>query len=140
MDGAILINENTVYVPRKKERTFTMKIGNTWRTVGKVLYIKGEWSFYREVKRSEHALRTFDAWSLQANLLPILKADGVKWLYQYDIETGQMARISLKDFEEKSVERDFGEGKQLYVSTKYFALVPGMGRVRKWIKDVELVT
>ena len=133
------IGDKVILPPKKKERAFKVKTGRSWRTVGKVLYIRGEWSFYREVKRSEHALRTFDAWSLQANLLPILKADGVKWFYQYDMETGQMARISLKDFEEKSVERDFGEGKQLYVSIKYFAPVPGMGRVRKWINDVELV-
>lgn len=137
---ATLISDNTVVLPaKKKERAFKVKIGRNWRVVGKALYIKGEWSFYREVKKGEHALRTFDAWSLQASVLPVLKADGVKWFYQYDFEAGEMARISLKDFEDKSIERDFGEGEQLYVSTKYFASVPGMGRVRKWINDVELV-
>ncbi len=133
------IDENTVILPaKKKERAFQVKIGRKWRVVGKALYIKGEWSFYREVSKGEHALRTFDAWSLQANMLPVLKADGIKWFYQYDLEAGKMARISLKDFGDKSIERDFGEGKQLYVSTKYFEPVK-MGRVRKWIKNVELV-
>ena len=135
----VMIGDKVILPPKKKERAFKVKTGRSWRVVGKVLYIRGEWSFYREIKRSEHALRTSDAWSLQANLLPILKADGVKWFYQYDMETGQMARISLKDFEEKSVKRDLGESEQLYVSTKYFASVPGMSRVRKWINDVELV-
>lgn len=133
-------DENTVILPpKKKERAFKVKTGRNWRVVGKVLYIRGKWSFYREVKRAQHAFRTFDAWSLQANMLPVLKADGVKWFYQFDMETGQMSRISLDDFDKKSVERDFGEGKQLYVSTKYFEPVSNMARIRKWINNVELV-
>ncbi|MCL6611202.1 MAG: hypothetical protein K6T66_06655 [Peptococcaceae bacterium] len=63
----------------------------------------------------------------------------MKWIYQYDRQAGQMNRISLADFKEKAVERNFGEGKQLYVSTKYFELVPNMGPVKKWINSVELV-
>jgi len=123
----------------KRERAFEVKTPTGWKVVGKVLRIKGEWCFYREVTKSAHAFRTFDAWSIQAVLLPVLKDDGVKYIYQFDHQTGKIYRISLKDFEEKSVERDFGEGKQLYVSTKYFDEVPGMGRIRKWINNVELI-
>lgn len=122
----------------QRERALQIKTPSGWKVAGKVLAIRGEWSFYREVSKGAHAFHTFDAWSLQACLLPVLKADGVKWIYQYDRQADQMTRISLSDFEAKSVERDFGEGKQLYVSTKYFTPVK-MPRVRKWINSVELV-
>ncbi len=123
----------------KKERAFLIKVNRKERIAGKVMRIRGEWSFYREVTKSAHAFHTFDAWSLQSTLLPILKEDGVKWMYQYDKQAGKMYRISLKDFDDKAVERDFGEGKQLYVSTKYFKEVPGMRQIKRWIKQVELV-
>lgn len=122
-----------------RERAFQIKTPTGWKTAGKVLQIKGEWCFYREVTKSHHAFHTFDAWSLQAILLPVLEEDNVKWIYQYDRESNKMYRISLDDFREKSVERDFGEGKQLYCSMKYFEPVPGMKRIRKWINSVELV-
>lgn len=109
------------------------------KIAGKLLAINGEWCFYREVTKGRHAFRTFDAWSIQASLLPVLEADEVRWIYQYDRQAGQMYRIGLEVFKAKAIERDFGEGKQLYVSTKYFELVPGMGRITKWINSVELV-
>lgn len=123
----------------RKERAFQIKTPTGWKIAGKVMMIRGEWSFYREVKKAAHAFHNFDAWSLQSTLLPVLKRDGVKWFYQYDKESRKMYRISLKDFEDKSVERDFGEGKQFYCSTKYFKEVKGMRRIKKWINSVELV-
>lgn len=123
----------------KRERALMIKTPSGEKIAGKLLMIGGEWCFYREVAKSRHAFRTFDAWSIQASILPVLEADGVRWIYQYDRQAGQMYRIGLDAFKAKAVERDFGEGKQLYVSTKYFEPVPGMGRITKWINSVELV-
>lgn len=123
----------------KKERALLIKTPSGEKIAGKLLTINGEWCFYREVSKSAHAFRTFDAWSLQASLIPVFEQDEVKWIYQYDRQAGQMSRISLADFKEKAVERNFSEGKQLYVSTKYFEPLPKMGPVKKWINSVELV-
>lgn len=121
-----------------KERALQIKTPSGWKIAGKLLSIRGDWSFYREVSKGTHAFHQFDAWSVQAVLLPVLEADNVKWFYQYDKQAGQMSRISLKEFRAKAVERDFGEGKQFYVSTKYFKPIK-MGPIKKWIDRVELV-
>lgn len=123
----------------KKERAFLIKVNGKERIAGKVMRIRGEWSFYRELYSAKHAFHTFDAWSLQSILLPVLEGDDVKWIYQYDRESRKMYRISLEDFRDKSVERDFGEGKQLYCGTKYFEEVKGMKQIKKWINSIELV-
>lgn len=126
----------------QRERALQIRTPSGWKVAGKLLSIRGEWSFYREVRKSAHAFHTFDAWSIQACVLPVLEKDGVRWIYQYEWDAqghaGQMTRISVRDFKDKSVERDFGEGKQLYVSTKYFQPVQ-IPRVWKWINSVELV-
>ncbi len=122
-----------------RERALQIKTPTGWKIAGKLLKIRGEWCFYREVIGNRHAFRTFDAWSLQSILLPVLEADGVQWIYQYERHADRITRISLADFKEKSVERTFKEGTQLYVSTKYFEVVPNMKRIRKWINSVELV-
>lgn len=122
----------------RKERALMIKTPSGDKIAGKLLTINGEWCFYREVTKGRHAFRTFNAWSIQASLLPVLEADGVKYIYQYDRQAGQMNRISLADFKAKAVLRDFGEGQQYYVSTKYFEPV-NMGPIKKWIKPVELI-
>jgi hypothetical protein len=122
----------------RKERAFQIKTPSGWKVAGKVLKIKGEWSFYREIYNGKHAFHTFDAWSLQSILVPVLQQDNVKYIYQYDRESQKMYRILFDEFVDKSVERDFGEGNQLYCSTKYFKEVK-MSRIRKWINSVELV-
>lgn len=122
----------------KKERAFQIKTPTGWRVAGKVLKIKSEWCFYREIYSAKHAFHTFDAWSLQSILVPVLQQDNVKYIYQYDRESQKMYRILFDEFVDKSVERDFGEGNQLYCSTKYFKEVK-MKRIRKWINSVELV-
>lgn len=122
----------------RKERAFQIKTPSGWKVAGKVLKIRGEWSFYREIYSAKHAFHTFEAWSLQSILVPVLQADNVKYIYQYDRETQKMYRILFDEFVDKSVERDFGEGNQLYCSTKYFKEVK-MKRIRKWINSVELV-
>ncbi|SMB97826.1 hypothetical protein SAMN00808754_1968 [Thermanaeromonas toyohensis ToBE] len=122
-----------------RERALMIKTPSGEKIAGKLLTINGEWCFYREVSKSRHAFKTFDAWSIQASLLPVLEADGVKWIYQYDKQAGQMYRIKLEEFKKKAVLRNFGEGEQYYVSAKYFEPVPGMERITKWINSVELV-
>ncbi len=121
-----------------KKRALQIRTPSGWKVAGKLLSIRGDWCFYREVTKKTHAFHAFDAWSIQASLLPVLEADNVKWFYQYDKQAGQMLRISLEDLKEKAVERNFGEGKQLYVSTKYFEPV-SIPPARKWNKQVELV-
>lgn len=121
-----------------KERALMIKTPSGEKIAGKLIMINGDWCFYREVTKGCHAFRTFDAWSLQASLLPVLEADDVQWIYQYDKQAQQMYRISLAEFKAKAVLRDFGEGEQYYVSTKYFQPVK-MGPVKKWINSVELV-
>ncbi|AEE91177.1 conserved protein of unknown function [Tepidanaerobacter acetatoxydans Re1] len=123
----------------RKERAFQIKTPSGWKVAGKVLNIKGDWCFYREIYSAKHAFHTFEAWSLQSILVPVLQADNVKYIYQYDRESQKMYRILFEEFVDKSVERDFGEGKQLYCSTKYFSEVKGMKRIKKWINSVELV-
>jgi hypothetical protein len=122
------------------ERNIQVKTPTGWRTVGRVVDINGVPSFYREVSRSKHLLRTFSAWGMQASLLPVLEESGVKWFYLYDKESKQTVRISIDDFRDKSVKRRFRDGgDQLFVSEKYFTLVPGMKRISKRPKQVELV-
>jgi len=120
------------------ERAFKIKTPAGWKVIAKVMRIKGEWSFYREMYEPDHKFNTYNAWGLQSILLPVLKQDGVKWLYQYEKKTKTMYRISLKDFEEKSIEQDYGEGNQLFCSTKYFKKI-NMKRINKWINSIELV-
>jgi hypothetical protein len=122
----------------KKERAFQIKTPSGWKVAGKVMKVRGEWCFYREIYNGKHAFHTFDAWSLQSILVPVLQQDNVKYIYQYDRESQKMYRILFDEFVDKSVERDFGEGNQLYCSTKYFKEVK-MKRIRKWINSVELV-
>ena len=120
-----------------RERALQIKTPSGWKVAGKLLKVRGEWSFYREVT-TRMMFRQFDAWSIQETLIPVLRDDGVAYIYQFVKDTGEMLRISLEDFLEKSVERDFGEGKQLYVSDKYFKRLK-MKPIRKWIKATELV-
>ena len=122
----------------RKERAFQIKTPSGWKVAGKVMKVRGEWCFYREIYNGKHAFHTFDAWSLQSILVPVLQQDNVKYIYQYDRESQKMYRILFDEFVDKSVERDFGEGNQLYCSTKYFKEVK-MSRIRKWINSVELV-
>lgn len=78
----------------KKERAFQIKTPSGWKIAGKVLFIKGEWSFYREIYNCQHAFHTFEAWSIQANLFETLEKDGVRWICQFDKESRKMYRIS----------------------------------------------
>ena len=122
----------------RKERAFQIKTPSGWKVAGKVLKIKGEWCFYREIYSAKHAFHTFEAWSLQSILVPVLQQDNVKYIYQTSSAIPYRNRILFDEFVDKSVERDFGEGNQLYCSTKYFKEVK-MSRIRKWINSVELV-
>ena len=122
----------------RSERAFKIKTPTGWKVAGKVMMINGEWCFYREMYSSKHKFNTYNAWGLQSILLPVLKRDGVKWLYQYEKKSKRMYRISLKDFEEKSIEEDYGDGKQLFCSEKYFKEVK-MKRISKWVNSIELV-
>lgn len=72
-------------VKHGKERALQIKTPSGWKIAGKLLSIRGAWSFYREVAKGTHAFHQFDAWSIQASLLPVLEADNVKWFYQYDM-------------------------------------------------------
>jgi len=108
------------------------------KIAGKIIFIRGKKCFYREVRKSNHAFRRFDAWSIQSCVLPVLQEEEVEIIYQYDRGEEQMLKITLIDFLEKAIERDHGEGKQMYVSTKYFKPLK-MKRIRKWINDIELL-
>lgn len=120
-----------------RERALMIKTPTGEKTVGKIILHRGKPIFYREVHKSSHAFRRFEAWSIQASVLPVLQEAGVEQIYQYDRDEG-MNKISVQDFLEKAVERDHGEGKQLYVSCKYFTPLE-MARIRKWVNNVELI-
>ncbi len=116
------------------------KVGRRELTVGYIMEIDGEWCFYREVAKSRDLFRRFSAWSIQANVMPVLEEDAINWIYLWEKEGKELSRISLQDFKRKSVERNFGAGVQLYVSAKYFTPLPGKGRPKdRYINSVELV-
>ncbi len=119
------------------ERALMVKTPSGEKIVGKIVLLQGKPVFYREVRKTDHAFKRFDAWSIQSCVLPILQESGVQDIYQYDKGQG-MSRIGVADFLEKAIERDHGDGKQLYVSTRYFTPLK-MGRIKKWINSVELI-
>lgn len=121
-----------------RERAIQVKTPRGWKTTGKLLNINGEWCYYRDISTKDK-FRRFDAWSIQASIIPILQADRVTKIYQYVKDEKQVVMITLDDFINKSVERDFGAGKQFYVSAKYFTLVPGMKKITKYVQATELV-
>ena len=121
-----------------QERAIQVKTPRGWKTAGKLISISGEWCYYRDVNTKDK-FQKFDAWSIQANIIPILVADGVKRIYQYVKDKREVIVITLDDFIDKAVERDFGAGRQLYVSDKYFTPVPGMKKITRYIQQVELV-
>lgn len=104
----------------KRERALMIKTPSGEKIAGKLLVINGEWCFYREVAKARHAFKTFDAWSIQASLLPVLEQDGVKWIYQYDRQAGQMYRISLGDFKAKSRAEGLRRGAAILRKHKVF--------------------
>ena len=119
------------------EKALMIKTPSGEKTVGKIILHRGKPIFYREVRKANHAFRRFEAWSIQSSVLPVLQEAGVEWIYQYDRDEG-MEKISVQDFLDKAVERDHGEGRQMYVSCKYFTPLK-MGRIRKWVNNVELI-
>lgn len=124
----------------RNERALLAKIKGKELTVGYLMEINGDWCFYREVVKDKDMLKKFNAWSIQASILPVLEEDSIAWIYLWDKQAKRMSRIKFADFKEKAVERDFGAGRQLYVSEKYFEPMPGMERAkRKYINSVELV-
>lgn len=89
---------------------------DTGRLVG---HLRG--NIYRKVvKKSKHLFRLFDAWGVDTSIVNQLSTEGCTEIRIKDSESGIVYSISLVDFMEHSVEREFGHSKQRFVSRKYF--------------------
>ena len=84
------------------------------------LYSFDKKTFKKIVDRRKHLLRIMDAWGIQSTAIAEIINDGGEWLQVFDKHDGILYEISIEEFKKRAVERDFGDGKQLFVSRKYF--------------------
>lgn len=92
------------------------KIGG--KTIGS--YDEGTKTFIKHVNRRKHLLRIMDAWGIQSTVVHSLSDRGCIALRIVDKADGIIYELPLQEFLAHAVERDFGDGKQLFVSRKFF--------------------
>lgn len=76
--------------------------------------------FRKKVYGSKHLLKLMDAWGIDSSIIRHLQLEKATQVRIKDMETDTVYAISLDDFMLHSVERDYGAGKQLFVSRKFF--------------------
>ncbi len=76
--------------------------------------------YKKRVHLSRHLLKIMDAWGIDSEIVKMIQKEGCKEIETIDVENNVVYRISFDDFMAKQVERDFGAGKQMFVSRKFW--------------------
>lgn len=65
-----------------------------------------------------------DAWGIDSEIVEKIQKEGCVEIETLDVENGVVYKIPFDVFMEKQVERDFGAGKQMFVSRKFWTTEP----------------
>jgi hypothetical protein len=98
----------------------TMKARQYKNFKGKFIGKISEDTFCKNVKKSKHLLRKWNAWGIDKAIVDSLMRDGVQKIRVHEKEENIDYETSVKDFVEKGVEGDFGHGKQIFLQLEYF--------------------
>jgi hypothetical protein len=90
------------------------------RCVGYIKETESENFLWKEVTKSEHLFKNFDAWALQENVIPRLKKADVKRLVFDDVEEKITYIVCLDTFLKHGIKRDFGFGLQIFLRRKFW--------------------
>lgn len=82
-------------------------------------YKHSDHTFRKYVKSSRHILQQMDAWGVEKYVVEDLQKLGAKTLRLKDVDECVIYSISLSDFLERAVEKNY-QTTQLFVSRKYF--------------------
>lgn len=78
---------------------------------------------YRKiVSGSKHLQKNMDAWAIDSKIVDTLIKEDAQEIRIKDSETDNVYMIPVSEFISHSVERNFGFGKQMFVSRKFFTI------------------
>ena len=87
---------------------------------GKVIGEVSDGRFTKRVKKSKHLLRKWDAWGIDKTVLDTLMKKGIQDVVITEAEENIIYSASVKDFEEKGIQADFGHSKQIFLPLTNF--------------------
>lgn len=76
--------------------------------------------YCKQVKKSKHLLRKWDAWGIDQTILDDLVKEGILEIAIYELEENAVYTVSVKDFIEKGILADFGYSKQVFLPIANF--------------------
>jgi hypothetical protein len=82
---------------------------------GKMIGKIADGIFYKQVKKSKHLLRKWDAWGIDQAILDNLVKEGIQEIAIFELEEHTVYSVSVKDFIEKGILADFGYSKQVFL-------------------------
>jgi hypothetical protein len=71
--------------------------------------------FCKQVKKSKHLLRKWNAWGIDQTILDDLVKEGIQEIAIYELEENTVYSVSVKDFVEKGILADFGYSNQVFL-------------------------
>jgi len=71
------------------------------------------------VKNKEHLFKKFDAYAIDERCFQDIKKDGITEIRVKRIDIEQRLKASIETWEKNGVVRDFGHGRQIFLSLKY---------------------
>jgi len=77
----------------------------------------------KKVDSRIHKLRIVDGYGIERYLLEQAKKNGAEKIRIVETDTEKVREASIKLFEEKSIELDFGHGRQLALAGNYWDLI-----------------
>jgi hypothetical protein len=80
--------------------------------------------FRKKVVKDRHLFKIFDAWGIDSQVVEDLKKEKTEEIRILETTEDVVYSVPLEQFIEHSVEKDFGDGKQLFVSRKFFTATP----------------
>jgi len=82
--------------------------------------VDNQLTFRKRVKESRHLMHNMDAWGIDESVLEQLRQSWCERLQVLDTENGVLYEIPFNRFEQNAVIRDFGYGRQAFVSRKFW--------------------
>lgn len=75
--------------------------------------------FKKNVCKSKHFFKNYNAWGVQEEAIPILQKHNVKLIEIFDKESKKTYRTTLSTFLAYSFPKNWGYGKQLFLPLKF---------------------
>lgn len=99
-------------------------VKNYYENGKRIGWYKPEQKIYRKtVDKNKHLLKIMDAWGIQSTVIDELKDLGCEEIRIKETQEEEVYSIGFETFMYHAVERDFGAGKQRFVSRKFFDTV-----------------